>query len=74
MAKHLPPLSPVSSTALKGRHYDPESRTLTLQFASGEVWEYDNVPMERAEALAGAASPGSFFHKRIRGQYNGRKL
>lgn len=73
MTKH-PDLKPVSSSLFDGYHYDPDSRELTLKFQSGDTWRYHQVPMERAEAFAGSASPGAYFGKNIRGQYTGKKL
>lgn len=72
MAK--PTLAPLHSSMISGHHYDPATSKLTLSFPNGDVYEYDDVPMERAQILAGAASPGGFFAQRIRGQYPHRKL
>ena len=45
-----------------------------VHFASGDTWKYTDVPLEKAHALQSAASPGSFFHKRIRNLYSGVKV
>lgn len=69
-----PTLSPLNSSMITGHHYDPASSKLTLSFKNGDTYEYSDVPMERATAFVGAASPGTFFANRIRGQYPHRKL
>lgn len=63
-----------SSLFKSAPHYDPETSRLTVEFHNGDRWEYHGVPMERAEAFAGNASPGSYFGAKIKGQYTGRKL
>lgn len=73
MSKH-PDLVPMESSLIAGYHYDPPTNRLTVKFKNGDVWQYDDVPHERAEAFAGNASPGAFFGKKIKGQYPGRKL
>ncbi len=70
----IPPLKPLESTMLKGMHYDPASKTLTVQFAGGKHYAYDDVTMERATALEGADSPGRYFNDQIRGNHIGREV
>lgn len=65
---------PITSSAFEGYSYDPSTRHLTVAFKNGATWRYDDVPMERAEAFAGNASPGGYFASKIKGQYVGRKL
>lgn len=48
-----------------------ENGTLTITFKSGHVWKYANVPPEIWEEFQKAESPGSFFHKNIRGIFEG---
>lgn len=69
MAKH-PELSPLTSSLLSGHHYDPDTRQLHLGFNSGQVYRYDDVGIDKAEALAGSASPGRYFGSRIRGHHH----
>lgn len=68
------PFTPLDSSVLAGMHYDPATSRLTLKFASGDVHEYSDFPMEKAEALRGNASPGAYFAAKIRGLYSGKKL
>lgn len=75
MAKPTTPkLTPITSSALSGHHYDPQTRQMTVQFRSGATWQYDDVPAEKFDAFTGAASPGSYFGSKIRDHFKGRKL
>jgi hypothetical protein len=71
--KH-PDLTPIKSSALQGYHYDPTGRALHVQFPSGDVYRYDDVPVDKVEAMTGAASPGSYFNRRIAGVHTGHKV
>jgi hypothetical protein len=64
-------LTPVTSSMLKGHGYDAESKTLAIQFSSGQVYHYANVSQAVAAALADAKSIGSFFGTHIRGKFTG---
>lgn len=73
MTKH-PPFAPIKSSLFDGYHFDPATSKLTLKFTNGDVWQYDDVPHERAVSMEGSISPGRYFSDRIRGQYKGKKL
>ena len=70
----IPTMAPLKSSVLAGHHYDPATSVLHLQFTNGDTWRYRDVPMERAETLAGNASPGKYFTDSIKGQYAGEKV
>jgi hypothetical protein len=58
------------SSAVHGADYDPETRTLFLQFASGEkTYEYPNVPEHIFEGLLTADSKGRYYASYIRDQF-----
>jgi hypothetical protein len=58
------------STAVHGARYDPETRTLFLQFASGaQVYEYPGVPEHIFEGLLAADSKGQYYNTYIRDQF-----
>jgi hypothetical protein len=57
-----------------GHHYDPNTRTMTVQFKNGSIHAYDDVPMEKHEAFTGSASPGKYFNERIKQMYTSRKI
>lgn len=59
----------VSSSAISSVGYDPKERVLELEFSSGGVYEYYEVPPEVYESLMSAESKGRFISEQIRGQY-----
>jgi hypothetical protein len=59
----------VSSSNISSIGYDPESRTLEIEFHNGGVYQYFNVPESIYNALMSAPSHGSYFHHYIKGQY-----
>ncbi|MES1245010.1 MAG: KTSC domain-containing protein [Acidobacteriota bacterium] len=65
---------PVSSSSVSSVGYDPETRTLELEFHSGSVYDYEEVPPEVFQALLEAPSVGRFFANEIRGQYPSTRL
>ena len=68
-------LQPVSSSNLKAVGYDSESKTLQIEFLSGGLYEYYNVPESIYNGLMSASSHGSYFDKYIKkGGYNYKKL
>lgn len=69
-----PELTPLKSSALSGYHYDPQTRTLTVQYSNGGVYAYADVTAEKAEAFSGAASPGGYFAAKIRNNHAATKL
>lgn len=70
----LPKLTPIESSSLNGYHYDPNSRVLTVQFSSGAHYSYDDIPIEKVEALTGNKSPGGYFAANIRDRHKATKL
>jgi len=56
----------VDSEALRSVGYDPGTRVLELEFSSGVVYRYFDVPMELHASLMTADSHGEFFIERIR--------
>jgi hypothetical protein len=59
----------VSSSAVASVGYDPKSRTLEVEFRSGSVYGYHEVPPEVFRGLMEAPSKGRYFASEIRGQY-----
>jgi|GEM_PF-2161370 hypothetical protein len=47
-----------------------EGTTLYLQFKSGIVYSYTDVPLPLYEELVSAPSVGQFFHRNIRGKFD----
>lgn len=50
----MPQLTPIRSDALRAVGYDPASRTLTVQFASGATYEYLDVAPDLHDAVRDA--------------------
>jgi hypothetical protein len=56
----------VASEVLRGVGYDPDRNILELEFTSGEVYRYFDVPPELHVGLMTADSHGAFFAAHIR--------
>jgi len=61
--------SHVTSTAISSVGYDDRSAVLEVEFASGAVYDYLNVPKKVYRALLKAPSKGSFVSRRVRDRY-----
>lgn len=59
----------VDSTSLSAVGYEPETGTLEIEFNSGSVYQYFNVPEEIYLNLLEAESKGRFFQTDIRNIY-----
>ena len=60
---------PLQSRAIVSAGYDPESRTLELEFASGRIYRYADVPAGTYEWLLRAPSKGGYFARMINERY-----
>lgn len=61
---------PIDSSAIASVGYNPEREELEVEFRSGSVYRYFDVPQEIYEDLLQAPSKGRFFASFIRGQYD----
>lgn len=66
--------TPVSSSDLRSVGYDPQTQTLEIEFNSGEVYQYFNVPVGIYQGLMSAASHGKYFHQNIKNTYSYRRI
>lgn len=64
----------VTSSNIASIGHDPNGDTLEVEFHSGKVYQYDNVPASVAEALINAPSIGRYFSEVIRPVYDGRMV
>jgi KTSC domain len=64
----------LDSSDLGGAHYDNWSGTLIIEFNSGGVYEYYNVPRPEYVGLLRASSHGEYFHAHIKNRYSCRKI
>ena len=63
----------VQSSNLAGIDYDWRG-TLVIEFRSGGVYEYLQVPREEFEGLLNASSHGKYFHAHIKSRYSYRRI
>ena len=60
---------PVESSNIKSIGFDEDSSTLEIEFLSGTVYQYFDVPFPVYEGLMEAGSKGQYFAQNIKGQY-----
>lgn len=65
---------PVSSSAISSIGYDPKKEVLELEFSSGGVYDYYEVPPTVYEELMSAESKGRFIAEEIRGRYRSERV
>ena len=59
----------VSSSTVTSIGYDVRTRTLEIEFASGRVYQYYEVPDQMHAEIMQASSRGQFFNSYIRNAY-----
>lgn len=59
----------VTSSAISSVGYDERSSVLEVEFQSGAVYDYFDVPPKVYRAFLKAPSKGSFVSRRIRDRY-----
>lgn len=64
----------VSSSAISSVGYDPKGKVLELEFSSGGVYDYFEVPRKVYTALMSAESKGRFIAEEIRGRYRSERV
>ena len=67
-------MQPVTSSQIAAIGHDPETNKLRVQFHSGSLYEYDDVPASTFNSLLNADSPGKHFGAHIRGRHAYRKV
>jgi KTSC domain len=65
---------PVVSTNLRSVGYDEDPQTLEVEFANGEVYEYQSVPEAVHRSLMQAPSKGTYFNRYIKERYVFRRV
>lgn len=58
----------VDSSMAASIGYDPENLTLEIEFKTGDVWQYYDVPESEYQELI-SGSVGRYFQNNIKGQY-----
>jgi len=59
----------VESSVMTSYGYDSSISTLEIEFRSGDVWQYFEVPESVYYEMKSASSYGKFFQANIKGQY-----
>lgn len=59
----------VASSSLKSIGYARKTQTLEVEFANGNVYRYDDVPLALWTELRHSASKGRFFQENIRDRF-----
>ncbi len=64
----------VKSSTIRAIGYDAWGKTLQVEFKSGRVYHYVDIPREIYIAFLNAASHGAFFNRFIRNKYPGKNV
>ena len=64
----------VTSSNLKRVSYDSQSQEMLIQFQSGAVYQYWDVPSNISQGLMQADSPGKYFSRNIRNRYTYKRV
>ena len=64
----------VLSTEIEWIGYEHKRNMLQVEFISGPVYQYDNVPEKIYESFLTAPSYGRFFEANIKGKFSCRKV
>jgi len=59
----------VQSSMITSLGYDANTSTLEVEFKSGAVWQYYDVPESIYYDMMNSGSLGKFFHANIKGSY-----
>ena len=60
---------PIASSNIVSVGYDPRSETLEVEFTSGSVYQYYNLPQSVYDAFLAAPSAGQFFAYQIKNAF-----
>lgn len=64
----------VSSSNIRSIGYDSQSAALEVEFTSGDIYQYFNVPEHLYRGLMGASSKGQFLNENIKYSYRYQKV
>jgi hypothetical protein len=59
----------VESSSLRSIGYDPGTRVLEVEFSSGRIYSYSDVPPETHDWLMRSKGKGGYFNRMIRDRY-----
>lgn len=61
--------SRIASTSLESIGYDPDSKTLEVEFAGGAVYQYLGVPETEHRKFLRARSRGAYLNRNIKPRF-----
>lgn len=64
----------VTSSNLYSVGYDSNTQILEIEFVSGSIYQYTNVPPSIHERLMRAWSKGSYHNEHIKGHFRYRRI
>lgn len=64
----------VRSSNIKSVGYDERTMTLEIEFTSGEIYQYLNVPVATFQALMRASSHGRYLNEHIKDKYRFKRV
>jgi len=64
----------VISSNIRSVGYDPTSSILEVEFNSGSIYQYLDVPESEYEGLMNADSKGRYLNRNIKGRYEDIKV
>ena len=64
----------VDSSNLASVGYDDKNQILEIEFNSGSIYQYSNVPQGVYSGLMSAESHGGYFSAHIRNKYDYREI
>lgn len=72
------PVFTAKSTTIHKVEYNEEEKAMDIEFRSGNVYRYYNVPPRMWKVfqlyIECEGSPGSFFNEYVKGQYTSEKI
>lgn len=64
----------VSSSNIKSIGYDVLNHALEIEFTTGDIYQYLDVPEYIYEAMMNASSHGKYFYQNIKENYQNQKV
>jgi hypothetical protein len=64
----------LQSTSLKAAEYQPPNALLEVEFRTGDVYRYFEVPASIYQELLEAESKGRYFNQHIRNRFRTEKI
>lgn len=67
-------MHPITSSAIRAHGHDPATGKMRVELHNGKTYDYSDVSLEKYAAFTGAASPGAFWNKRIKGGHMAHEI